>query len=390
MAMKCVRLRLIWLASLALLASPGCRTGGLGNLAGPAPPVMPRTSPDVRRLLADHNRNAARIRTIDAKPGISISAGRGLSGGVDGMLALERPRNFKLRLKHTGGEVADIGSNDDEFWIWTKDSEDKAVYFCKYDSEGNCPLAGELQPDWIIEALGLRVIPDDEIDQITVARGKEPDTLVLTHRPARMGAGESVVRVTVLTESTRRVREYQLWTVDRKTKLAQAQIKQYLDIVPQGSTELVYIPLRLRVDWYRGKRLTMEATFAEDSTTVNRQFSEDFRAAVFVEPTPPGYARKDLAREAGVAGRTSATTIRETLPAPPSGSGVQLGEPEEPAPIGTEAASRTPRDPIALSADLPAVPSLSSQVVGAPIPKPPAPEFQSGNWRPVAGPSYER
>ncbi len=76
MAKKCVRLRLVWLASLALLASSGCRTGGLGNLAGPAPPVMPRTSPDARRLLADHNRNAARIRTIDAKPAISVSAGR--------------------------------------------------------------------------------------------------------------------------------------------------------------------------------------------------------------------------------------------------------------------------------------------------------------------------
>ena len=388
MAMMSVRLRLrlIPLALLAMLASSGCRTGGLGNLAGPAPQVAPRTTPEARRLLADHNRNAGRIETIDARPAMSVSVG-GRWGAVDGKLAMERPRNFKLDVEHASGKVADIGSNDGEFWFWTKDSKDKAVYFCNYDEDGGCPLAGGLQPDWITEALGVRVIPDEEMDEITVTRPKEPDTLVLTHRPTRTAAGEAVTRVTILSESTRRVKEYRLLTGDQKTILAKAVIKGYQTIAPEDGSEPVYFPQRLRLDWFREK-LAMEATFPVDKTKVNKAFTETRRAALFVEPT--GFDRKDLARLSGV-NPGQPTTVRESLPAPPAG-GVRLGEPESSS-AGADDEARKDRSPIALSADLPAMPSLSNEVVGAPIPRAPDPAFQTAganNWRRSSGPSYER
>ncbi len=309
------------------------------------------------------------------------------------MLAMERPRNFKLKLKHTGGEVADIGSNDEEFWIWTKDSKDskdKAVYYCNYDRGGNCPLAGGLQPDWITEALGLRVIPDEEMDEITVTRGKEPDTLVLTHRPTRTGAGEAVTRVTILTESTRRVQEYQLWTGDRKTKLAQAQIKQYQAIVPAGRHRA-----GLRPPEAAARLVPREAG---DGGDLRQGFDHDQPAVLRGVPRG-GVRRADPAglrpRRPGARRPASPTTALRPRSARRSPrrrparacSWASRRNPPRSAPRPRRG---TPRDPIALSADLPAIPSLSSQVVGAPIPRPPVPEFQGGNGRPVAWPSYER
>jgi hypothetical protein len=393
MALTSVRLRLVTLATLAVLCAPGCRTGGLGNLTSPGPQVAPRSTSDIRRLLAAHNRNAERIASLDARPSIVIAQGRVMRGApLDGRLAMERPRNFKLELAPTSGAlVADIGSNDSEFWFLIKDpnSKEKAVYFCNYDKEGACPVAvGGLQPDWITEALGLRVVSDAEADEIKVTRGKKPGTLVLTHRPTRTGAGEAVTRVAVLNETNHRVEEYYLLSGDQKTMLAKAVISKDQAIVPEGDSEPVYFPQKLHLEWYREK-LAMDATFAASTTRVNPTFDESRRAALFVEPTEPGYGRVDLARQAG-AGRAPSSSIRESLPAPPAG--VQLGEPETPS-AGTDDEARKDRNPIALSADLPAMPSLASEVVGAPIPRAPEPEFQTAggtSWQRSTAPPYER
>ena len=56
------------------------------------------------------------------------------------------------------------------------------------------PLAAALQPDWIVEALGLRVIPEAELGELSVKRGQNPDHLVLTHRPSKSGH-DTVVRI---------------------------------------------------------------------------------------------------------------------------------------------------------------------------------------------------
>jgi hypothetical protein len=393
MAMKSVRLRLVTLATLAVFCTPGCRTGGLGNLTGPGPQMAPRTSSEVRRLLADHNRNAERIVSLNARPSIVISQGRVMKGApLDGRLAMERPRNFKLELAPTSGSlVADIGSNDAEFWFLIKDpnSKEKAVYFCNYDKEGACPVAvGGLQPDWITEALGLRAVSDEEADEIKVTRGKKPNTLVLTHRPTRTGAGEAVTREDVLNETTHRIEEFRLLSGDQKSMLARAVILKDQAIVPEDGTEPVYLPQKIRLEWYREK-LAMDATFPATSTKVNPTFTETNRAALFVEPTEPGYGRVDLARQAGAV-RGPSSSIRESLPAPPTG--VQLGEPETPSADSHDEA-RNDRNPIALSADLPAMPSLADEVVGAPIPRAPEPEFQTAgasSWRRSTAPPYER
>ena len=54
---------------------------------------------------------------------------------------------------------------DDYFWIKDKT---QALYYCKYEDADANPQALAFQPDWIKEAMGLRVIPEDEASQITV------------------------------------------------------------------------------------------------------------------------------------------------------------------------------------------------------------------------------
>src|SRR4051812_34056468 len=91
--------RPVTIAALLLVAQAGCRTAGVDNLARQAPAVA-KPQLEARTLLTEHNRNAERIEKISAKPSLTVSNGR-RSGGANGYLALERPRNFRLEVNST-------------------------------------------------------------------------------------------------------------------------------------------------------------------------------------------------------------------------------------------------------------------------------------------------
>jgi hypothetical protein len=342
-------------------------------------------------VVAEHNRNAERIRSIRGKASLTVVQG-GHKYPVDGRLALERPKNFCLNLTHVGREVADIGSNDEKFWFWVRDSKEKNSYFCNYDEAGGTPLVATMQPDWIVEALGLRVIPAEEIGEVSVKRGSEPGTLVLTHSATKAGS-ESVVRETIISESTQRIKEHRLYSSGKKTLLARAKIQSYLKVVPEdgesGADAAVYLPENLTLEWLP-EQLSMTAKFDSDSTKVNVDFESNDRQALFVERRRRGYTPINLAERAGIAVRGAApaddtTTIRRSRPAPRPG--VDLDEPE---PIGTDEAQRDDDgDSVAMSSNLP---KLGEDLVAPAIPQAPeiqfAPPDNSGGRR--AAPIFEQ
>ena len=143
----------------------------------PPPEAKPRPSFELEQFVAEYNRNAERIRSLEAKPAISAAMGpRGEAqeGQVDGRLAVVRPRNFKLELSHFRSTVADIGSNDERFWFWVQSKKDKSVYVCDYADLASTTLAVTYQPDWIVMAMGLKPITPDESAQIKVRPGPGP------------------------------------------------------------------------------------------------------------------------------------------------------------------------------------------------------------------------
>jgi hypothetical protein len=280
---------------------------------------------NVPTLLADHNRNSEKIQTLEAATHISVSE-NGHARPASGKLAFERERNFKLHLSTAGMEVADIGSNDQEFWIWVNDRRDPAVYYCDYDENGASPLSVSFQPDWIIQAMGLRVIPDSEMSRMKAEKGLEPDTVVirLADKTAR---GESIVRETLLRESTGRIIEHRIYGADGKTQLALAAVTDFQDCKPateEGtaeSAETVYLPKNIKIEWTQEK-LTMNV--ALKGVHINPKFDAKRAADLFVEPKREGIDRRNLA-DRRLLGAPPSTTTRETLPAPTGR--IELGRP---------------------------------------------------------------
>src|SRR4051812_21190095 len=120
----------------ATLGAVGCRTAGTEPITRPRPPeAQARAAFDVDEFVAEHNQNAERIRSLEARPSIDAAMGpagnRTTEGHLDGRLVMERPRNFSFELlAHMRSKIADIGSNDERSWFWVQNNKDKSVYVC--------------------------------------------------------------------------------------------------------------------------------------------------------------------------------------------------------------------------------------------------------------------
>jgi hypothetical protein len=348
--------RRVWLLMPVMLGLAGCRADGTGSLSLHPRPALAPTSFDLDEFVADHNRNATRIKSLEARPSIGVAMEKRHQFHVDGRLALERPRNFKLELAHYGVTKADIGSNDDEFWYWVVNKQEPYVYWCRYAEVESSELAVTFQPDWIIEALGLKPITPEEAATVQVRRGEEAGTSVLTF-PTVRNQGEPYSREMIVSNKDRTIKKLRLFSEAQKPRvlIAEAMPGNY-QAYSEGST----LPQRLKLEWKR-EQLALDVSLKEVKLN---QFDHARSAELFTEPDMEGYQRKNLA-DLSRGARQDRRTTRQTMPPPETRNGVELGRP---SPMTDE--EDTPGGSLGSRSSAP-FPTLDD-VVGAPTPRPPS------------------
>ncbi len=366
------------IGSFALLASFGCHAGPQPNAARTEPPIT-RTDVTATQFIAKHNKNAAAIQSLRATPSINIVNDDGTQkrrGRAEGSLAMARDKDFRLLIKYgLNHKAADIGSNDLGFWFWVDDDKDNLVYFCDAKDVDNCQLGVTLQPDWIMEAMGLREFTEQEVRTMSIKPGQTPGTLVLTQLRSDT-KGNKYTKETTVREANGTIIEHKLYAGAKKELLAVAAISEYGGIRQTEPTtvqeadgtsrtidapaDVIILPKKFRLTWVK-ENLSIDV--AMPSPEVNPAFNEEQRLALFNEPKIPGTTRRDLAQLTPAASTAPPRTY-ESRPIP--SSGVRIGQPE-PIDNGTIKASRRAIEPAPLSDDL----SMSAQpagLVGAPIP----------------------
>src|SRR3989304_1249897 len=121
------------------------------------PRVLP-PSPTLDQLIQTVNRNNSQIQSFYTDS--ATLSGQGFPS-LRASLAFGRPRFFRLHATSglTGPEV-DLGSNPDIFWFWVRRSDPPAIYYCRHDQFAASPARFSIpvQPDWLIEALGITEI----------------------------------------------------------------------------------------------------------------------------------------------------------------------------------------------------------------------------------------
>jgi hypothetical protein len=156
----------------------GCASfGPIRNTGTTTPtPLLLDKKPEPQALVTWLNGNAALVNAIEADSvAIEIKGGGpGQQVGVNGVLHCQKPRNFRLVAKAVGKQVADIGSNSNEFWFWNSEDRPAYLYHCSYDAfnRGGVAVPFPLQPEWVLETLGMATY--DPVGNYTVRPLNDP------------------------------------------------------------------------------------------------------------------------------------------------------------------------------------------------------------------------
>lgn len=152
-----------------------CCAGCLPDRWPPFKPVEPcafnNPSPD--QLLTFVKAQSDRMRAMQCyQVKIKLKAPRWPSIPLDGNLALQRPKRFRLKVSTTMlGAEADFGSNDRRFWFWMKRSPAPHIFYASHEQIAAVQERTQLpfRPDWVMDALMIprldpqttRIIPDE-------------------------------------------------------------------------------------------------------------------------------------------------------------------------------------------------------------------------------------
>lgn len=259
----------------------------LRNFAGmqPAPPpcvLAPGAAPE--EVVGYLNENTAKITAWRTGRATVSSRGKlGVPISTSATIAVESPRNFRLiAYGPMGSQEADLGSNQDHFWFWNKNNEEKSVFRARHNEDPirmrNFPIP--FQPDWIMESLGVVAI---NLDEVTVQPSQPgtPTLLLIADRVSPQGF--KVRKLTEVDTCHGVIRQHALYDA-RGQLIARAVLNGHRRFAPSQAV----LPTRIDLDWPQAQ-LAMTLTLADIEVNPAR-----IPPQTWTIPTISGYTLRDL------------------------------------------------------------------------------------------------
>ena len=232
------------IAALALLTATACQSLKLRPAL-----VTPAVSSTATRdqVVALVNRN---ITGVEGQPGLtswSCKQARFDLGPLmkaSGVVMVKAPHSFRLRVSNPigGGDELDVGSNDQQFWIWQKGMDPPAILTAQHKDMG---LALEhfripFEPDWIMEVLG--VVPIEGSQYELRPANQRGQMELVAHTKSKTG---DPVRKVIRVDTKRGwVLGHELWREPGKLIASAAYSDHQADKLTQ-----VMMPRKIHVRW---------------------------------------------------------------------------------------------------------------------------------------------
>lgn len=262
---------------------------GLTRAGGP---VSPATS---SQLVGYLNTQASQLQSIRyTNVYIDVKLGGGPSIALnDSSLVCAKPRNFLLvGGRHIAANLVNIGSNDREFWMYTK-VPDKTYLYC---SHAEFPQAGRqlpvpFDPDWVLQALGMTTYDPNvaykvDTDQKNGEHRLSWDTTTPQGVPVRR---EIVFSGWETTGKQPQVKRHVIYSSANKV-IATAEVREVAAVKvgrdPQtGKDAFVQVPTVVTLSWpQQESRMDLDLK----KPTVNERMSESEIRTLFARPAIDG------------------------------------------------------------------------------------------------------
>lgn len=303
-------LRLV-LAAAVLCPLVGCewmKSHGIGkpdnhsgkHKDGALPPVAPE------QLVAYLNDRADRLQSITHADVRVTARDRSIPmPPLRGTLVASQPRNFRMVGDAAMAAKVDLGSNDQQFWVYAKvPTQDPMFVFASHTdfSEGKAKIPGGIpfEPEWVMQAFGMAHFPPT--NQYAVLPPDDKGRTYTLKWPAVTPSGVSVVKEIVFdadaaTGNRPQVKRH----VVRDTKakpICTAEIKEAKTVQtgtdPQtGQPLAVQYPTKMLLRWEEQKfEMELELLNAK----INQPLTPEEARRYYNRPNIPGATPIDLAK----------------------------------------------------------------------------------------------
>ena len=283
-------------AAALLLMGCGCSAWNRWRHPNPYAEKAPPTFQEdftKERLVAHINQNIERTGACPAwrcdRASVKLT---GVPAKLSATLAVRAPHSLRLRvaLPLGAGDVLDLGSNDEQFWMWMKDGQATPVMTVRHEDfdmvAQAAPMPIPVHPDWLMEVLGVIPLDPQEFELVRPGGNQTYVDLVATRVAPD---GERVQRIVRVNPRHGLIVEHRLQKLNGELMAKAALAEHYQD----PSTKAV-VPRVVIVDLMAEGR-PMSLTLTLDGTDVNPPSlaTEDYLWAI---PEIPGSERVDMAQ----------------------------------------------------------------------------------------------
>lgn len=303
------------LAAAVLSPAVGCnwmkdRKDGGGSYRPRPTEKLPDVAPN--RLVKYLNDRATQFQSIDyGDVRYHCSQGVVPLPALEGNLACAQPRNFRMVGTRTPGTRVDVGSNDQQFWMFVQIPTQKPTYvYASHDDfkAGKARLPDDVpfEPEWVMQAIGMMTLPAGDQYRVEI---NERDRTYTLWWPATTPAGLQIRKEIVFDGDSAapphpQVKRHVVRDPRTKRVICTAEIKS-AQAIPAGTDAetgyplAIQYPTRVVLRWEEQK---FEMDMTLDKARVNQPVPEEQARRLFTRPTIQNVPEINLAnyRETGL------------------------------------------------------------------------------------------
>jgi hypothetical protein len=278
---------------VTVAASAGCNNWPFlrRDVATVPAPRLPMENPTAASLVSYLNENARRVQSLECHD-LDLDCKEGSqSAGLRGQMVCQKPRNFRMSARVIGKDAVDFGSNEQEFWFWISQAKPQPYLFhCSYQDYQRNPVAlpFPIQPDWIMEALGMAEYGAPE-KYLVVVQPQNVELIEATTSPQ----GRPMRKITVFSRGATGGNAPQVRAHILQDERHQIVCAAYITEVQTDRATGAIVPRRVKIICPADK---VELSMRLDDVAVNSQISGERAARLFSRPAMANVATYDLAR----------------------------------------------------------------------------------------------
>jgi len=234
----------------------------------------PEFEEEVLSLIADVNTRNKMVQSLTCNE-VTIQATH--EGGIPitlwSELHYQKDRRFRMVNRSRMGKEMDVGSNEEQFWFWSKRMRPPTLYYADHSDLIKVPLRPPLNPLWLMECMSV-----SKVDTKNAKARKHGDFWAI-YQSRVSTLGTLMTKMTLIDPEHKRIVGHYLYD-NEDNLIASNELLEFADCA--GTS----VPVKSKMCWHE-EGVVMIFEFAD--LAINSQIKEELWAM------PPSWNKQDMA-----------------------------------------------------------------------------------------------